>query len=336
MGLYYAHNDSSEKALNLFAKCVKYSRQQGDSLTYCLGLFQSSRLLRPYDADRAIGYARQVVDIYNNVNASTANKVYSLLNLAECLTYKENTLEEVIGSTRKAISLAQTIRSDQAPLADAYQDLSVFYSMYGDEAHALQAAKASCNLRKTYDASAHLALAQAYCQVDSLRQAKALISQTPRACYEEYGGLIYSLSRQIAFSQNDINNVYAYADSAEAYLIKKNSANQASKDKYYTLMLQKEVARAKDNEANRQQAILTVVISLFVIVLISLGCTLLYQKVKLAEKERIRNLSQIKRKDKQLAAIRQYLIKKCGHIEEGKRIENEKAKGCRILRRRLA
>lgn len=130
MGLYYAHNDSSEKALNLFAKCLKYSRQQGDTLTYCLGLFQSSRLLRLYDADRAIGYARQVVDIYNKVNVSTANRVYSLLNLAECLTYKENTLEEVIGFTQKAISLAQTIRTDQAPLADAYQDLSVFYSMY--------------------------------------------------------------------------------------------------------------------------------------------------------------------------------------------------------------
>lgn len=85
MGLYYAHNDSSEKALNLFAKCVKYSRQQGDTLTYCLGLFQSSRLLRLYDADRAIGYARQVVDIYNKVNVSTANRVYSLLNLAESL-----------------------------------------------------------------------------------------------------------------------------------------------------------------------------------------------------------------------------------------------------------
>lgn len=131
--MYYAHNDSSEKALNLFAKCVKYSRQQGDTLTYCLGLFQSSRLLRLYDADRAIGYARQVVDIYNKVNVSTANRVYSLLNLAECLTYKENTLEEVIGFTQKAISLAQTIRTDQAPLADAYQDLSVFYSMYGEK-----------------------------------------------------------------------------------------------------------------------------------------------------------------------------------------------------------
>lgn len=112
MGLYYAHNDSSEKALNLFAKCVKYSRQQGDTMTYCLGLFQSSRLLRRYDADRAIGYAQQVVDIYNKVNASTANRVYSLLNLAECLTYKENTLKEVIGFARKAISLAQTIRTN--------------------------------------------------------------------------------------------------------------------------------------------------------------------------------------------------------------------------------
>lgn len=323
MGLYYAHNDSSEKALNLFAKCLKYSRQQGDTLTYCLGLFQSSRLLRLYDADRAIGYARQVVDIYNKVNVSTANRVYSLLNLAECLTYKENTLEEVMGFTQKAISLAQTIRTDQAPLADAYQDLSVFYSMYGEEAHVLQAAKASYNLRVTYDVSAHLALAQAYCQADSLRQAKALISQTPRACYEEYGGLIYSLSRQIAFSQNDINNVYAYADSAEAYLIKKNSANMASKDKYYMLMLQKEVARAKDNEANRQQVTLTIVISLFLIVLISLGCALLYQKAKLAENERKRNLSQIQWKDKQLASIRQYLIKK---VDISKKVNTLKTK----------
>lgn len=97
----------------------------------------------------------------------------------------------------------------------------------------------------------------------------------------------------------------------------------ASKDKYYMLMLQKEVARAKDNEANRQQVTLTIVISLFLIVLISLGCALLYQKAKLAENERIRNLSQIQWKDKQLASIRQYLIKK---VDISKKVNTLKTK----------
>ncbi|WP_337570326.1 hypothetical protein [Hallella sp.] len=88
-------------------------------------------------------------------------------------------------------------------------------------------------------------------------------------------------------------------------------------------MLQKEVARAKDNEANRQQVTLTIVISLFLIVLISLGCALLYQKAKLAENERIRNLSQIQWKDKQLASIRQYLIKK---VDISKKVNTLKTK----------
>lgn len=141
MGKYYSLNDSSEKALNCFTNSIKAAKHQKDYYTQSMALLQSSVIVREYNPSLAISYAKDAINIYDKVKyGPMKNKVYGLLNLAECYSYEDNEEQRCISLVKQAINLAHNIK-DSLSLADSYQDLSVFYGLIGANDSALLMAK---------------------------------------------------------------------------------------------------------------------------------------------------------------------------------------------------
>lgn len=327
MGKYYSLNDSSEKALTCYSNSIQISRKHKDYYTMSLALLHASIIIRVYDQDLAIKYAISADSIYNNVKGATAhNKVYNLLNLAECYSYKQEKIRESINITQKAIDYAKMTK-DSDVIADAYQDLSVFYGIEGSDS-TLFAAKRSFAYRTNKDASTSYALSNAYIQVDSLEQAKTILTQIPQESLSRHGYEIFALLKQIALKELDYNKVSEYADSSAFYLEKENAENLQAKDQYYQLMVKREVQSTQyrsESKWKTKLVVITIVLSIIIIICLLYA----YEQRKEKDRERAKNERkkhelEIRNKEIQINTMRDFLVRKVDIIN---RLESLKSSG---------
>lgn len=311
MGKYYALNDSSEKALRCFSNSVKAAKRQNDYYTQSLALLQSSVILRSYNQNLALSYALSADAIYNKLkNASVSNKVHMLLNIAECFSYKDSEISK--NYARKAIEVAEAA-NDSNTIADAYQDLSVFYEM-ADNDSALWAANRAFLYRDKKDASTFYALSLAYYQADSLNQAQSLLYQIPQASRARHEYEIFSLLKQIAWRKNDIIKVSEYADSSAFYLEKENTEVLRAKDQYYAMMTKREVQSTQYRSESKWKTILNIICISFSIIIITCLFYVYIQKKKKAlekaENERMKYAIEMRNKEIQIKTMRDFLLRK--------------------------
>ena len=239
MGKYYSLNDSSEKALVCFSNCIRTAKKQNDFYTQSMALFESSHIIREYNPDLAIHYAKDVIIKYNNVkNGPIINRVYGLLNLAECYSYKDGGIAQSISITKQAIRIARK-ENDTLAISNSYQDLSAFYGVMGLKDSSLYAAKLAFKYKDSLDASAVLSLAWAFVDVDSLQESISLIKRIPRQEYPRYGSVIFSLLQSIALKKRDFVGVSAYKDSLVYALESEIAANSKAKNIYYNNLIVK-------------------------------------------------------------------------------------------------
>ena len=268
MGKYYALNDSSEKALTCFQRANQTAKAQNDYDIQCLALLQQSVILRNYDVDKAIADAKAAVNIYNVKGAKLSNKVYYLLNLAECMSYGGRNPNTCIYLAHEAVKYALQSK-DSTTISNSYQDLSVFYEIEGDTELALEAAKKSYVYNAGDNFSKGYSLSQFYVMADSIDLAKKAIAETTPLSIND-SILLYSLKRTIAIKEHNWVGVEKFADSTDFYLDKRNSENLEARNKYYSLMLQKEIARTKLSSESQWKSnmILLIVVTSFIIILL--------------------------------------------------------------------
>ena len=330
MGKCFALNDSSEKALTCLQKATQSAKARNDYSTQCLALLQQSVILRNYDANKAITFAKAAVDIYNNVkNAKSSNKAYYLLNLAECMSYGGYEPDSSVFWTKEAIKYALQSK-DSMTISDSYQDLAAFYGLQSNVWQALKASKKSYNYDVQNNFSKVYALSQFYVLTDSLRQAKKLLMQIiPHGIKD--GCALFSLKRFIAMREHDWNDAEIFADSTDLYLDKENSENLNARNRYYSLLLQKEITRTKLSSENQWKTKLIYFISFAALLIIMLLSYIFYQKKKRllekeAEKERMHKI-EVNHKETQLNTMKNFLLSKIDIVKRLKSINSSEHKG---------
>lgn len=309
-GKYYMLNDSTEKALNCFNQAIRAARLQHDTLTQCLALNRASVVLRTFKPALAVSYARTAYNLYNKVkDATDENKCYYLLNIAECLSDRKEKLDESILVTKEATILAKHTRKSYV-IADAYQDLSVFYNLEGSHSLALQAIKVAYHLRNTHDLSIKYALADAYYNADSLRQAKEIITTFTKEDYNQKGEAIYFLLRQIAYKSHSYELANKYADSTAMHFEEKRIRDLKSRNEYYSLLSEKDRMRMNEQMKSQEKTYLIIFVIILFTVFTFIMAYLFFQKMKTAKEKQLSNLKQIRRQKRQIAIMRNFLLQK--------------------------
>lgn len=296
MGKYYMLNDSTEKALHCFFQSEKTAKIRNDFYTQSMAMIQISDILREYNSQLAIRYAQAAIAIYNKENKATVrNKVYALLNLAECISYSgEATMTNAISLAKKAAKIAY-LGKDSSALADAYQDLSVFHSIEGKTDIALTYAKKAWSIHSPKDVSAQMALAYAYYSSDSLSNAKLILLELENDKNIFDRSSIYSLMRQIANKEGDYEAVNHYADSTETYLGREIEKKSKAKDIYYLSLLSKEKSASEVLRKNQLKSVVIVflvIFSTFIIISVVFIYRLKTQHILLCQKRKENHLMQ--------------------------------------------
>lgn len=330
MGKYYSLNDSSEKALNCFTNSIKAAKHQKDYYTQSMALLQSSVIVREYNPGLAISYAKEAINIYNKVkDGPQVNKVYGLLNLAECYSYTENSEYKSINIAKEAINLAMSLK-DSLAISDSYQDLSAFYIAIGTGEDALKAAKIGFIYKVKKDVPSILSLARTYCDNDSLQKALRMIGSIPKQDYSKYGSVIYSLQHHIALKNKDYVKVSEYKDSLVTTLESENAANAKAKDKYYSRLIAKEKLRAKAlNESKFKTGF---IISIIIVSIIVIAFTIYISQYKRKQMQ-IQNEKQqehkrliIEHQKTQITTMRNYLMRKINILRKLESLKSGKTK----------
>ena len=329
MGKYYALNDSSEKALQCFRKSIVMAKRKHDYDTQCLSLFQQSLILREYDPDKAMLCAKAANSIYNNLKGSKlSNKAYYLLNLAECIRYKNDNPNICISLARKAIRYAIQSK-DSVTISNSYQDLASFYALGGNITLALKATSESLRYNNKDDFSKIFALSQFYVLADSLTQAKRKLSEALPLNIND-SCAYYSLKRDIAIKESDLANAESLADSTDFYLDKKNSENLKTRNTYYSLMLQKEIARTKALSESKWKSYVILLIAVSALIIILLMSFIFFQKKKQMNEKyekgvKLHNM-EIEHKEIQITTMRKFLLSKIGIIQRLQSLNQSKHK----------
>lgn len=331
MGRYYVVSDSSEKALKCFDKSINAAKKQGDNYTQSMGLFQASRIIREYNPKLALRYAKETIAIYNNVkNGSKTNKVYALLNLAECQAYNDDSVNNGLTTAKQALKLALRTK-DSIVIANTYQDLSVLYSMRDEGDSALLAAKCVCSYSKHPDISAINSLAQAFYDTDSLKRAKEVLNSFKEKDPErKYAAATFSLLRLISAKEHDVEQTSRYADSVEVYQEKEIESISETKDRYYTAMLQKEELRKKFQNESQMKTVLQIVGICFSVLIIAIILYITWLKQKhtqiIHQEKQHQQQLELEHKERQITTMREFMMKKINIIQKLTSIQSNKNK----------
>ena len=314
MGKCYALNDCGDKALICFQMAARIAKIMHDYDTQCLSLLQQSVIQRDYDADKAIANAKKAVAIYSKEKGSKAfNKAYYLLNLAESISYGNgDEIDHCISLVKEAICFA--IQSeDSTAISDSYQDLAAFYGMMELYSSALEASKESkkFNIKKKF--AKDYSICQFYVLADSLKQAKLYMNKLLPVNIND-SCLFYLMKRSIAIKEHDWNKVETFVDSTDYYFDKKNSEILRAKNKNYSLLFQKEMAKAKSDSESRLKSYAIFIIILASSIIIALLYFIFLQKrkrlrIRMEDNERIRQ-KDAEHKERQIATMRKFLISK--------------------------
>ncbi len=304
MGKHYALNGNTSKALNLFSRSATAAKRNHDYLTQSKCYVQTSVVLRGYDADKAINYAQLACDVYDHIKGNRdANKVYMVLNLAQCYASKPSEREKSILLARNILEYAKEI-NDSSAISDVFHHLSVFYRMCGNEGSAVKMAKESFSYNPSKDIISLLSLENAFCQADSLGAAKSLLSHIKQEDYADYGDILFSLRQFIALSEKNYKQVDDYADSTELYINRKYTKERATKDSQ--ILLEKTSVTQREHSG--------VIIFISILLILSWGVMLLvlrlfYVRKRTTEEKMVKCKKEVEIKESQIVNVRNILLK---------------------------
>lgn len=340
MGKYYMLNDSTEQAISLLTESSEKSSKIGDLKTESMALEKLSRVYQGFEPKKSLVLSKKALETYDSYKYATLkNKIYLSLNYSEALLACE--------ITRKSVDVALSILpkalvlKDSVVLADVYQDLANSYLYLGYKDSCLFYAKKTYDLQPIKNMSCRLMLADAYREVDSVRQCLALLeSLKPTLSTEKY--VCFQICSQASIKMQDYEKSKMYMDSA--YSCIENMYAEAVKGKadYYSSVLKKEKQKSElKGRAEMQSYLLLLVIILALLVIVFLLYVYKNSRSK-AQKEIIfekrqaemkvrhehelamieKNLSEqyhqkeLSRKEVQLSIMRSYLMKLVTAVEK--------------------
>lgn len=340
MGKYYMLNDSTEQAISLLTQSSQKSNKIGDLKTESMALEKLSRVYQGFEPEKSLVFSKKALETYARYPYATLkNRIYLNLNYSEALLACE--------ITRKSVDVALSILpkalvlKDSVVLADVYQDLANSYLYLGYKDSCLFYAKKTYDLQPIKNMSCRLMLADAYREVDSVRQCLALLeSLKPTLSTEKY--VCFQICSQASIKMQDYEKSKMYMDSA--YSCIENMYAEAVKGKadYYSSVLKKEKQKSElKGRAEMQSYLLLLVIILALLVIVFLLYVYKNSRNK-AQKEIIfekrqaemkvrhehelamieKNLSEqyhqkeLSRKEVQLSIMRSYLMKLVTAVEK--------------------
>ena len=340
MGKYYMLNDSTEQAISLLTESSEKSSKIGDLKTESMALEKLSRVYQGFEPEKSLVFSKKALETYARYPYATLkNRIYLNLNYSEALLACE--------ITRKSVDVALSILpkalvlKDSVVLADVYQDLANSYLYLGYKDSCLFYAKKTYDLQPIKNMSCRLMLADAYREVDSVRQCLALLeSLKPTLSTEKY--VCFQICSQASIKMQDYEKSKMYMDSA--YSCIENMYAEAVKGKadYYSSVLKKEKQKSElKGRAEMQSYLLLLVIILALLVIVFLLYVYKNSRSK-AKKEIIfekrqaemkvrhehelamieKNLSEqyhqkeLSRKEVQLSIMRSYLMKLVTAVEK--------------------
>lgn len=340
MGKYYMLNDSTEQAISLLTQSSQKSSKIGDLKTESMALEKLSKVYQVVEPEKSLLFSKKALETYARYPYATLkNRIYLNLNYSEALLACE--------ITRKSVDVALSILpkalvlKDSVVLADVYQDLANSYLYLGYKDSCLFYAKKTYDLQPIKNMSCRLMLADAYREVDSVRQCLALLeSLKPTLSTEKY--VCFQICSQASIKMQDYEKSKMYMDSA--YSCIENMYAEAVKGKadYYSSVLKKEKQKSElKGRAEMQSYLLLLVIILALLVIVFLLYVYKNSRNK-AQKEIIfekrqaemkvrhehelamieKNLSEqyhqkeLSRKEVQLSIMRSYLMKLVTAVEK--------------------
>ena len=340
MGKYYMLNDSTEQAISLLTESSEKSSKIGDLKTESMALEKLSKVYQVVEPEKSLVFSKKALETYARYQYATLkNRIYLNLNYSEALLACEITrksVDIVLNILPKALVL-----KDSVVLADVYQDLANSYLYLGYKDSCLFYAKKTYDLQPIKNMSCRLMLADAYREVDSVRQCLALLeSLKPTLSTEKY--VCFQICSQASIKMQDYEKSKMYMDSA--YSCIENMYAEAVKGKadYYSSVLKKEKQKSElKGRAEMQSYLLLLVIILALLVIVFLLYVYKNSRSK-AQKEIIfekrqaemkvrhehelamieKNLSEqyhqkeLSRKEVQLSIMRSYLMKLVTAVEK--------------------
>jgi len=193
---------------------------------------------------------------------------------------------------------------------------------------ALKASIKSNEYCKKTNFSKLFALNQLYILIDSLASAKRTLSQTKPVSLSdtcEY----WALRRDVAIKEKKVDQAESYADSTDIYLDKKSCKNLKAKNNYYSLLLQKEVARTKLASESLLKSYLIGGIILTAIITIGLIWYNFRQKRKYMRErmhnEKVIHRMEVEHKERQIATMRKFLLSKIDIINKLQTLNSKRA-----------
>lgn len=233
------------------------------------------------------------------------------------MSYREINHDRCVSLAKRAIKYALQSK-DSTTISNSYQDLSVFYSLKDSLKLAIESSKVSNDYNTKQDFSKEFALCQLYVLSDSFIQAKQRLDACRPLSYSDRCSLYY-LKRTIALREHDWTEAEIFADSTDYFLEKKNSENLKAKNKYYELMLQKEIARTILSGESSWKTKLIYFISFTALLIILLLSFIFYQRKKRmlekeAEKEKLHQIEAV-HKEEQLTTIKNFLLSKIDVVQ---------------------
>lgn len=329
MGKYYMLNDGTEFAVRCLDLAYKTSEKIGDIHTECLALEKLSKVEMMTDSRQALTHAKMALGKYEGyAKATLANKIYLRLNLCEALEFADSSAI-AIKECQKALCLAEELR-DSLVLADTYQDLSCFYHDQDMYREALVCAKKMCSYRNTtLDISSSLALAAAYCDADSIRQAKELIAKVRTDSYaDKY--LIYHIKCRAEIRDGQKEKAVASLDSTCYFLDKMYRDAAQSKNDYYVSVLKKgkEEAKLEDKIASQRMVSVLTALLLFAVIAFILYIYCSYKKrvkLKAVLTDRL-HAEELSHRDIQITTMRNFFLKKIDIVNKIEAMRNETEK----------
>ena len=340
MGKYYMLNDSTEQAISLLTESSEKSSKIGDLKTESMALEKLSRVYQGFEPEKSLVFSKKALETYARYPYATLkNKIYLSLNYSEALLACE--------ITRKSVDVALSILpkalvlKDSVVLADVYQDLANSYLYLGYKDSCLFYAKKTYDLQPIKTMSCRLMLADAYREVDSVRQCLALLeSLKPTLSTEKY--VCFQICSQASIKMQDYEKSKMYMDSA--YSCIENMYAEAVKGKadYYSSVLKKEKQKSELKGRAEMQSYLLLLVIILALLVIGFLLYVYKNSRSKAQKEIIfekrqaemkvrhehelamieKNLSEqyhqkeLSRKEVQLSIMRSYLMKLVTAVEK--------------------
>ena len=340
MGKYYMLNDSTEQAISLLTQSSEKSSKIGDLKTESMALEKLSKVYQVVEPEKSLVFSKKALETYARYQYATLkNRIYLNLNYSEALLACDITrksVDVILSNVPKALVL-----KDSAVLADVYQDLANSYLYLGYKDSCLFYAKKTYDLQPIKNMSCRLMLADAYREVDSVRQCLALLeSLKPTLSTEKY--VCFQICSQASIKMQDYEKSKMYMDSA--YSCIENMYAEAVKGKadYYSSFLEKEKQKSELKGRAEMQSYLLLLVIILALLVIGFLLYVYKNSRSKAQKEIIfekrqaemkvrhehelamieKNLSEqyhqkeLSRKEVQLSIMRSYLMKLVTAVEK--------------------